>query len=120
MPRKPEKPCGYPGCPALTDEQYCDRHSREEYKKYNRFRRDEFSKRFYNSHEWQRLRKQKLAINPLCEHCEREGKVTPATVVDHIVPIKEGGAALDINNLQSLCKCCHDSKTAREDGHWGK
>ncbi|RKL63248.1 hypothetical protein DXT63_07535 [Thermoanaerobacteraceae bacterium SP2] len=35
-----------------------------------------------------------------------------------MVPIKEGGAALDINNLQSLCKCCHDSKTAREDGRW--
>ncbi|WP_250636649.1 HNH endonuclease [Desulfotruncus alcoholivorax] len=103
----------------MTDEQYCGRHRREEYKKYSRFKRDEFSKRFYNSPQWQRLRKQKLAINLLCEHCEREGKVTPATVVDHIVPIKEGGAALDINNLQSLRRSCHDSKTAREDGRWG-
>lgn len=119
MPRRPKRPCSQPGCPELTDGQYCARHRKEDYKKYNRFKRDEFSKWFYNSPEWQRLRKQKLRLNPLCEHCEREGKVRPATVVDHIVPIKEGGIALDINNLQSLCKPCHDSKTAREDGRWG-
>jgi len=120
MPIKPKRPCSYPGCPELTDGQYCDYHRREEYKKYNRFQRDEFSKRFYNSREWKLLRRQKLAKDPLCEQCKREGRLTPATVVDHIVPMKEGGACLDIKNLQSLCKRCHDSKTAREDGRWGR
>ena len=120
MPIKPKRPCSYPGCPELTDGQYCGYHRREEYKKYNRFQRDEFSKRFYNSSEWKLLRRQKLAFNPLCERCEREGRLTPATVVDHILPIKEGGPCLDIKNLQSLCKSCHDSKTAREDGRWGR
>ncbi|WP_456243258.1 HNH endonuclease [Thermacetogenium phaeum] len=26
----------------------------------------------------------------------------------------------DESNWQALCKPCHDSKTAREDGGWGK
>jgi len=44
-------------------------------------------------------------------------RVAPATVVDHIEPHK-GDEELfyDINNLQSLCKSCHDRKTAKEDG----
>lgn len=116
MPRRPKRSCSHPGCPELTDGQYCDQHRREEYKKYNRFKRGEFSKRFYNSPQWQRLRKKKLSQNPLCEHCEREGRVTPATVVDHIVPIKEGGAALDINNLQSLCRYHDDVKGLKDRG----
>lgn len=26
MPRKPKKPCAYPGCPNLTDGRYCPEH----------------------------------------------------------------------------------------------
>lgn len=53
--------------------------------------------------------------------CERLGRITPATVADHIKP-HEGNPELfwDEDNLQPLCKRCHDSKTAREDGRWGK
>lgn len=52
--------------------------------------------------------------------CERRGHITPATVVDHIIP-HEGNLELfwDENNIQSLCKSCHDRKTAGE-GRWGK
>jgi 5-methylcytosine-specific restriction protein A len=40
--------------------------------------------------------------------------------VDHIVS-HHGDEALfwDEDNLQALCKSCHDKKTAREDGRWG-
>jgi 5-methylcytosine-specific restriction protein A len=34
--------------------------------------------------------------------------------VDHVQPIKEGGARFDAANLQSLCVSCHNAKTARE------
>ncbi len=53
--------------------------------------------------------------------CERLGRITPATVVDHIKP-HEGNPEMfwEEDNVQSLCKPCHDSKTAREDGRWGK
>ncbi|MDD4570646.1 MAG: HNH endonuclease signature motif containing protein [Tepidanaerobacteraceae bacterium] len=49
--------------------------------------------------------------------CLKAKRITPATVVDHIKPHK-GDVKLffDINNLQSLCKTCHDRKTAKEDG----
>ncbi|WP_319022541.1 HNH endonuclease signature motif containing protein [Oceanobacillus oncorhynchi] len=56
-----------------------------------------------------------LRRNPLCVHCEREGKLTPANEVDHIVPHK-GNQKLfwDINNWQGLCKTCHSIKTNKE------
>ena len=38
----------------------------------------------------------------------------PARVVDHVVPVKDGGARYLANNLQALCVSCHNRKTARE------
>ncbi|MFS1513957.1 HNH endonuclease [Chengkuizengella sp. SCS-71B] len=36
-------------------------------------------------------------------------------MVDHITPIKEDWSLrLDLCNLQSLCHCCHNKKTAEE------
>ena len=48
--------------------------------------------------------------------CEKRGKLTPATVVDHIVPHR-GDRKLfwDEKNWQPLCKRCHDTKTLTED-----
>jgi 5-methylcytosine-specific restriction protein A len=40
--------------------------------------------------------------------------VEPARVVDHITPIKKGGARLDPANFQSLCNPCHGKKTAQD------
>lgn len=37
--------------------------------------------------------------------------------VDHIVPIKDGGAMWDGENLQVLCSACHVKKTRFS---WGK
>lgn len=53
-----------------------------------------------------------LAAEPLCRMCAAEGRVTAATLVDHIVPIEDGGAVLADANLQSLCIPCHGIKTA--------
>ena len=69
---------------------------------------------FYRSTRWRRRRLPKLDADPLCEECKRRGLVTPATVVDHIVPINEGGAAMDMDNLQSLCDKCHNRKSGIE------
>lgn len=69
---------------------------------------------FYQSSRWRRLRQIKLNADPICEECRSRGLVTEATVVDHIVPINEGGAALDLRNLQSLCDACHNRKSGRE------
>ena len=58
---------------------------------------------------WARLRRMKLNANPLCEECERNGIVTQAKEVHHIIPIDERPELrLVWENLESLCIACHD------------
>ena len=118
MPKKPKRPCSYPGCPELTDGRYCERHEKEITREYNRNNRD--YKYLYNTARWKKLRIQFLANHPLCEECKRNGVITSSEVVDHILPHR-GNKELfwDEGNLQALCKECHDRKTAKEDGRWG-
>ena len=61
-------------------------------------------------YKWQNARKQWLAQHPLCVMCKAQGRITAATVVDHIRPHK-GDQRLfwDTSNWQSLCKRHHDS-----------
>ncbi|WP_210188512.1 HNH endonuclease signature motif containing protein [Bradyrhizobium sp. Gha] len=66
---------------------------------------------FYSSGNWLQIRKRQLARQPLCESCS---DIEPATEVDHIVPITQGGAKRDPANLQSLCRSCHSEKTNAE------
>jgi 5-methylcytosine-specific restriction enzyme A len=69
---------------------------------------------------WVKLRTWWIKRNPLCAECEREGKLTVATEVDHMVPIsRDRSRRLDPDNLQSLCHPCHVAKTARDKGIGG-
>lgn len=65
---------------------------------------------------WQKARLRFLQENPLCVYCQRQGRVTAATVVDHITPHR-GDMDLfwDSDNWQPLCKHCHDSTKKREE-----
>jgi len=78
-------------------------------------RRGSARERGYNS-RWEKARKTYLMRNPLCVMCQKEGRVTAATVVDHIRPHK-GDSALfwDTDNWQSLCKPHHDRDKQREE-----
>jgi len=69
---------------------------------------------------WLRYSQRRLAEHPLCERCKTNGRYTAATVTDHKLPHR-GIPDLfwDPTNHQSLCKPCHDTKTAREDGGFG-
>lgn len=70
---------------------------------------------------WRKYRLLFLATHPLCRHCLAQGRHTEATVVDHVTPHKGDHFLLwDTNNHQALCKRCHDAKTAREDGGFGR
>jgi len=69
-------------------------------------------RRLYQSPRWRKLRAYQLAEHPLCQcaHCrEGDGRVTVATVVDHIKP-HNGDEELffDEGNIQSMAKTCHD------------
>jgi len=46
--------------------------------------------------------------------CQADGRLEPAVMVDHVVEIKDGGALTDEGNAQSLCRLCHQRKTADE------
>lgn len=66
----------------------------------------------YNTAQWKRLRLRKLQDSPLCEYCP-PGRQRPATQVDHVTPIADGGDPWDMANLASCCGPCHSAKTAR-------
>lgn len=68
-------------------------------------------------YRWQKARERFLSERPLCCYCERNSRVTAATVVDHITPHR-GDESLFWNeaNWQPLCKPCHDSVKAKEEG----
>lgn len=78
-------------------------------KEYDKNYRNKESDKFYHSREWKRVRGLQLHRQPLCKEC-----LQPATIVDHIVEIKDGGAKLSLSNLQSLCTGCHNTKTLKQ------
>ena len=72
------------------------------------------SQRGYDA-AWRRLRRLKLRSDPLCEDCYRMGRVTPATMVHHVVTIEQApDIRLAWDNLMSLCEACHDVRHSGE------
>jgi len=68
----------------------------------------------YNNRRWIRERKLFLQDHPLCRMCMDHGKVTPATVVDHVIPHRgDDDRFWEKSNWQALCKHCHDSHKQR-------
>ena len=69
-------------------------------------------------YRWQVRSKRFLAAHPLCIMCQRQGRPTAATVVDHIVRHK-GNVTLfwDETNWQPLCKPHHDRTKQRVEIH---
>lgn len=105
--------CSWPGCNTLCTERFCDEHitdherqQTEQVARYNRSRGSAAAQGY--DARWQRARLAYLRRHPLCEKCAAAGRTAPATLVHHINPIKDGGARLDIRNLQALCNACHE------------
>ena len=106
MPKKPLKPCSFPGCPNLTEGTYCEKHKKEQDKQYNKFLRSPDHNKKYGRN-WRRVRERYIKLHPLCERCLKEGKFTPVEEVHHIIPVSRGGTNAE-SNLMSLCKSCHN------------
>ena len=107
MPKKPQRPCGHPGCSQLAVDggQYCEKHIAVERKRYNKYERSPDINRKYGR-AWKRIRDRYVAAHPLCEMCLKEGRLTPVDEVHHILPISKGGDHRE-SNLMSLCQSCH-------------
>jgi 5-methylcytosine-specific restriction protein A len=73
---------------------------------------------FYLTPEWRALVARLIAQRG--RRCERCGKTTDASgkpvrlFADHIIELRDGGAALDPRNLQLLDGACHTAKTMAE------
>lgn len=122
MPVSAPTPCAWPACHRLTAAAYCPSHDaamatrrKATHKRFGRTRRGGTADSgFYNKAAWIGLRARHLIDFPLCVSCASRGITTTANTVDHVQPIRSGGAELDPANLQSLCTSCHNSKTAIE------
>lgn len=71
---------------------------------------------FYNSANWRQLRQQALERDRFeCVWCRDEGRlVTDNLEVDHIKELEfHPEFALDIDNLRTLCKECHNRRHGR-------
>jgi len=128
MPSKPRKPCNNPGCRNLTTERYCTEHQhlqeeqeRARHRHYDTYQRDKRSAAFYKSVAWRMLRDHRMMIDHgLCQECLKEQKITPATEVDHIVPIRvRWDLRLRLENTRSLCHSHHMRKTQEDKRKYG-
>ncbi|MHB1334506.1 MAG: HNH endonuclease [Candidatus Humimicrobiaceae bacterium] len=113
MPYRPKIPCKHSGCPNLINpgETYCDKHKVQSSKDYRINRPDDS---FYSTYKWKQLRDQVLIEEPSCRECNQ-----PSKVADHIVP-REWGGSDERENLQGLCKRCHNKKIMLENKKSGK
>jgi 5-methylcytosine-specific restriction protein A len=70
--------------------------------------------------QWEKARRAYLSEHPLCVLCRQQGRITAATVVDHIEAHRgDEDKFWNEANWQSLCVACHARKTALEDGAFG-
>lgn len=115
------KVCAHAGCRELVPsvDRCCDKHRKQRAKQAD-VGRESAHQRGYTS-RWAKARLGYLNNHALCVHCESEGVVKEATVVDHIIPHKKNRKLFwDSGNWQALCKAHHDKKTAAEDGGFGR
>jgi 5-methylcytosine-specific restriction protein A len=65
------------------------------------------------------MRNRHLNAHPLCVICLKQGRLSRAVELDHIIALVNGGTNAD-SNYQCLCKACHQDKTARDLGYSAK
>lgn len=59
------------------------------------------------------IRKRHFSNNPLCVHCLKKDIYKPATQLDHIIALDNGGQETE-DNRQGLCDDCHVLKTQQD------
>lgn len=114
MPPRLPKCCRKQGCGKATTEQhgYCVAHA--SLASWGRHQQQR-GKNPYNNARWRNLRKQVIKRDHgMCQACLRKDLIRVGTDCDHIKPVSKGGDMWDINNIELLCRQCHQEKTGRE------
>jgi 5-methylcytosine-specific restriction protein A len=128
MPNRAPRQCGYPACQiaAVAGTNYCAPHTKPaaevERAENNSRLRDAPWRALYQNAAWRNLREFILSRDPLCQlmltdKCRQHGG-DESTVADHIKDHK-GNTTLfyDTQNIQGVCKPCHDQKTGMTRGN---
>jgi 5-methylcytosine-specific restriction protein A len=95
--------------PKTTRSAYCTEHGGGQTDK------AKANSKLYSQVAWSKIRTRQLSRQPLCARCYSDGKVTAATVVDHVFPHRRDVDAFKVNLFQSLCAPCHSLKTQDEN-----
>lgn len=109
------KPCATPACPntvPVRAGRCVECRGRSE----QRRGRPTAARRGYDS-AWRTLRAAMLKRSPICQV---PGCPAPAVEVDHLTPIRAGGARLRADNLRTSCARHHREVTAKYDGSFGR
>lgn len=102
MPRTLPQPCRHRGCPNLD----CQIHKPKPWS-------SSVPRERLRGATRQERRRRLFDREPLCRECLKYGRVTVATIRDHLVPLAEGGSE-EPDNEQPLCRACHHLKSAAE------
>ncbi len=112
MAISPARACMHPGCPNLVtvaNAYRCPEHEREYLKNWERPRDVK-----YTSGMWKKLSRLFLANHPLCERCG-----APSELAHHVYRKREGGSD-DFENLEALCRKCHEAEHNEKGERWKK
>ncbi|MFD7410632.1 HNH endonuclease [Kitasatospora purpeofusca] len=110
MPTRPPSRCTDPRCRALaTDRGRCDEHRPKAWAG----REDKAARYGISSGRWRTLKRRVSRRDHAC--CYRCGDGDEGEhVLDHRIPIAEGGSPSDLENLGLLCPPCDTAKSAEE------
>lgn len=101
-------------CGTIFEGARCPSCFKEQNKQYTRYVRDTTNyDEVYNTTQWRLVRDLAFKRDKgVCAMCQAKGRYTPAVIADHIIEIDDGGAKFELNNIQILCRSCHNIKTA--------
>lgn len=115
MPARSPRPCRAALCPKKTTERhgYCEAH-KDQARGWERHQRGRTAHQQGYGSRWRKLRALIMERDKwLCQACKRQGRASPAYAVDHIVNRAEGGDDSP-ENLEAICRSCHQRKTQEE------
>ena len=78
---------------------------------------------FYVSGAWIACSRSFRKAHPLCERCLKKGKISPAEEAHHRIKltpqnINNPDITLNWDNMELLCKDCHEEERERAKGRW--
>ncbi len=90
---------------------------------------EQFANAFYSSGAWKRCRRDYAdSVGNMCERCRKKGLIVVGTrarplEVHHRIPltlenIGNPAVTLNWNNLELLCKDCHEEERQRRQQRW--